>query len=66
MVVTGRYDYQYIEQRGQEEERDGEEGEGEFTSQTGQRTTIKDIIKQEFTIGEGTLHNTSKTEFQFV
>ena len=49
MVAAGSYDYQYIEQQGPEEE----EREGEFTSRTGQRTMIKDIIKQEFTIGEG-------------
>ena len=49
MVAAGSYDYHYIDQQGREEE----EREGEFTSRTGQRTMIKDIIKQEFTIGEG-------------
>ena len=51
MVVAGRYDYQYMEQGPEEEER-----EGDFTSRTGQRTMIKDIIKQEFTIGEGMMY----------
>jgi hypothetical protein len=41
---TCKYGYKYLEQ--------GEE-EGDFTSRVGQRNMIKDIIKQEFVIGEG-------------
>ena len=49
--TPGKYGYQYVEHRGGEGE--DEEEEGEFTSRYGQRTMIKDILKQEIVIGEG-------------